>query len=245
MIIFGTYVIHRTLGSGQFHCPQCMGVSSYRLRRGRWFFHLLFIPLIPMKRTQPFVECDRCHAKFALGVLQPAELERQREALGDQFPAFGGGQMTAASLAAVPTLAPAPAPAPIPYAHIGGEALAYVRGLAAGVLARAETQTDAGLAAGVGLTRRIGVHDFSADHLRIDVAQLDTSYLPDLIRARVAAGWFQQPQARGLVMDALAVARANGDLTAAQWDWIVARALDAGLGPTATTEIRDGAPILS
>ncbi|PWD49565.1 hypothetical protein C8046_01385 [Serinibacter arcticus] len=78
MIIFGTYVIHRTLGEGHFMCPQCMGVTAYRVRRGRWFFHILFIPLIPMRKTPPHVECRTCRSKFALGVLGP-DAEQYRD----------------------------------------------------------------------------------------------------------------------------------------------------------------------
>lgn len=104
MIIFGSYVIHTTLGEGHFRCPQCLGTTGYRLRRGRWFLHILFIPIVPMKRAQPFVECTTCRSRFVLGVLGPSELERYRAALGDQFP--GGLSGSAAGPATGPTTGP-------------------------------------------------------------------------------------------------------------------------------------------
>ncbi|PWD49566.1 hypothetical protein C8046_01390 [Serinibacter arcticus] len=78
------------------------------------------------------------------------------------------------------------------------------------------------------------------EYVRHDVANLDTTYLSGLVRSGVASGVLAGAPARGLVAEATTLAHRNGGLTAAQWDWIVALGLDAGVGPTASGEIRDG-----
>lgn len=238
MLIFGTYVIHRTLGEGHVMCPQCMGVTAYRVRRGRWFFHILFIPLIPMRRTPAHVECLTCRSKFALGVLgadaaryrddaQPPPLEQVLQPTGAQ------------QVPQQPHRLPAPPLAPSPPTAQRNDALALARGLTTQVLRRAEPATDEGVAAAVDLIRSRGVDDVRPEYVRHDLGNLDVAYLPDLVRSGVAAGTITPSAARDLVAEATRLARRNGSLTAAQWDWIVAFGLDAGVGPTASAEIRD------
>lgn len=42
-------------------CPIC-GYFSLHLKRIDHYLSLFFIPLFPIKRGQPFLECRRCHA---------------------------------------------------------------------------------------------------------------------------------------------------------------------------------------
>lgn len=232
MIIFGTYVIHRTLGEGHFMCPQCMGVTAYRVRRGRWFFHILFIPLIPMKKTPPHVECLTCRSKFALGVLGP-DAQQYRD---DVTPPPLEQMMQAPAAGA-----PVPVPAPVAAQPVAaqGSPLALVRALVTEVLRRAEVVTDAGVEAAVALIRGRGVQDVRPEYVRHDLANLDVGYLRDLVRSGVASVSIAPAAARELVSEATGLAHRNGGLTPAQWDWIVTFGLDAGIGPTATSEIRD------
>lgn len=268
VIIFGSYVIHHTVGEGHFHCPQCLGQTAYRLRRGRWWLHILFIPLIPMKRAQPFVQCGTCRSRFALGVLGPTELERYRQALGDQFPAHLVGLSTAqlpnedepAVGPGVPGLPGMPGvpqaeqvatdPYPVAgtpaahavdrYAALGGEWLAVARGVGAEVLRRSSRVTDQGAWRVTRHAWRVGVRDYTEDHVRFDVERLDTSYLPVLVRELVADARLGPAGGRGLVADAVEIAQDNGGLEDAQWEWIVRLGLEAGVGPTAAGEVRDG-----
>ncbi|MBW8487627.1 zinc ribbon domain-containing protein [Actinomadura parmotrematis] len=70
LIIFGLRVLLGTIGTGVFHCPQCGGDREYRLRRGRNWFTLFFIPVIPLNRTGgEIVECGTCHGRWTPGVL--------------------------------------------------------------------------------------------------------------------------------------------------------------------------------
>ncbi|MGQ9645415.1 MAG: zinc ribbon domain-containing protein [Thermodesulfobacteriota bacterium] len=44
-------------------CPNCGFPSAY-VKRLDHYISLFFIPLIPIKRGERFLECDRCHAIF-------------------------------------------------------------------------------------------------------------------------------------------------------------------------------------
>lgn len=101
MIIFGTYVLHRTLARGTFECPHCQGVADCQIRRGRRWFHIMFIPLIPLGAQPEHVRCLRCKALWNLAVLG---------ADGDQFRRVPPVQPTTAMPPAPVPTAPIPAP---------------------------------------------------------------------------------------------------------------------------------------
>jgi RNA polymerase subunit RPABC4/transcription elongation factor Spt4 len=42
-------------------CPRCGQNQAYRSRVDHWL-HLFFIPVLPVKRGEPFVFCERCRA---------------------------------------------------------------------------------------------------------------------------------------------------------------------------------------
>jgi tellurite resistance protein len=69
MIIFGTKSTRKTLDSGTFGCPQCQREQAFQKRRAKQWFHLYFIPIIPLKEYPPYVECKGCNATFVEGVL--------------------------------------------------------------------------------------------------------------------------------------------------------------------------------
>ncbi len=69
LIIFGLRVFFRTIVQGVFHCPRCGGDRQYRLRTGRRFFTLFFVPIIPLARVGEHVQCMACQARFHTDVL--------------------------------------------------------------------------------------------------------------------------------------------------------------------------------
>ena len=69
MIIFGTKATRKLLDKGSFDCPQCNQTTGFEKRRARTWFHLYFIPLIPMKTYPAYVECQACKGTFVEGVL--------------------------------------------------------------------------------------------------------------------------------------------------------------------------------
>lgn len=69
MIIFGTKSTKKKLEQGKFNCPQCNRDEQFTKLRSKQWFHLYFIPLIPLKEYPPYVECSSCNATFVEGVL--------------------------------------------------------------------------------------------------------------------------------------------------------------------------------
>jgi len=76
MIIFGTRGLTTTRDRGSFHCPECGTNQPYALKARRPFFHIYWIPLIPIGSAEPFIECRSCRSLFRESVLQAtAEVE--------------------------------------------------------------------------------------------------------------------------------------------------------------------------
>jgi hypothetical protein len=69
MIIFGMSPRTKTTGSGTFFCPHCRTTRSYERKEGRNYFSLYFIPLIPIGKSQTYIECGTCHLTFTADVL--------------------------------------------------------------------------------------------------------------------------------------------------------------------------------
>jgi zinc-ribbon family len=70
LLIFGLSVFFRTVGQGDFHCPNCGGDRRYRQRVARRWFTLFFLPVIPLNRVGEVVECATCRTRFNLDVLR-------------------------------------------------------------------------------------------------------------------------------------------------------------------------------
>jgi zinc-ribbon family len=81
LIIFGLRVYYRTTGRGTFHCQRCGGDRGYRLRSGRNWIHLFFIPLIPLGHAGEFVQCDRCGTRYSADVLNQPTMAQMQAAL--------------------------------------------------------------------------------------------------------------------------------------------------------------------
>jgi hypothetical protein len=70
LIIWGWRSLLKVLGVGEFHCPRCQADVSYRHVRPRRWFTLFFIPVIPLRWGDPFVECGRCGSAYHEQVLR-------------------------------------------------------------------------------------------------------------------------------------------------------------------------------
>jgi zinc-ribbon family len=69
MLIFGLRICFRTTGHGAFHCQRCGGDRQYRHRAGRRWFHIFFIPLIPLNAASEHLQCTACRGRYRTGVL--------------------------------------------------------------------------------------------------------------------------------------------------------------------------------
>src|SRR5579859_6899483 len=81
LLIFGFRVFYRTVGEGTFHCQQCGGDRPYRHRVGRRWFHLFFIPVIPLGPAGEYVQCGQCGTKYVTGVLALPTTAQMQQAL--------------------------------------------------------------------------------------------------------------------------------------------------------------------
>ncbi len=82
MIIFGTRGITTSPVKGDFHCPNCADQQPFRQRKVRKFFHLYFIPIIPLGTVGEYVECRTCKDTYHTRVLEydPKAISDQLEA---------------------------------------------------------------------------------------------------------------------------------------------------------------------
>jgi hypothetical protein len=66
IIFFGTRQVVRDddRPSGMQQCPSCGQFAVFKPRTARTFFHVFWIPLIPLGAAQPIVECQNCHTRF-------------------------------------------------------------------------------------------------------------------------------------------------------------------------------------
>jgi hypothetical protein len=67
--MWGWRSLLKVLGVGEFHCPRCRADRNYQLVRPRRWFTLFFIPVIPLKWGEPFVQCGSCKSGFGEGIL--------------------------------------------------------------------------------------------------------------------------------------------------------------------------------
>ena len=81
LLIFGFRVFFRTIGEGTFYCQRCGGDRPYRHRVGRRWFHLFFIPVIPLGPAGEYVQCGQCGTKYVTGVLALPTTAQMQQAL--------------------------------------------------------------------------------------------------------------------------------------------------------------------
>jgi zinc-ribbon family len=78
LLIWGLRVFFRTISEGVFHCRNCGGDRQYRLRSGRRWFTVFFIPVIPLNKAGEHVQCQTCKTRYVVDVLKlPTAAEMQ------------------------------------------------------------------------------------------------------------------------------------------------------------------------
>ena len=69
MIIWGSKGRTKVIGKGQFMCPRCQVLRSYKHKKIGKYFTLYFIPLFQTKNIAEYIECDFCLTPFETTVL--------------------------------------------------------------------------------------------------------------------------------------------------------------------------------
>ncbi|MEU0839323.1 TerB family tellurite resistance protein [Streptomyces sp. NPDC005962] len=69
LCVLGVRTLWRTIGDGEFFCPDCGGDRNYRRRTGRRRIVVLGLPLLPRGPVAPVVECAACATRFGTEAL--------------------------------------------------------------------------------------------------------------------------------------------------------------------------------
>jgi thioredoxin len=70
MIIFGTTVTKKLIESGTFFCPHCEERRNFQLLKPKKWGHLYWIPIIPIRELEEYVECGQCANAYDKAVLR-------------------------------------------------------------------------------------------------------------------------------------------------------------------------------
>jgi hypothetical protein len=103
LIIWGLRVFYRTIGQGVFHCQRCGGDRQYRLRSGRRFFTLFFIPVIPLNKAGEHVQCLACKTRYHTSALALPTSQQMQAALPAGMRAAASAMLRAGDPGSVPS----------------------------------------------------------------------------------------------------------------------------------------------
>jgi uncharacterized tellurite resistance protein B-like protein len=75
--MIGVRPITRTVGRGQFFCPECAARRPYLRQRVQRRFTLFFVSVIPLDELGEYVECGHCHGTFRTTILDAAAAQER------------------------------------------------------------------------------------------------------------------------------------------------------------------------
>lgn len=79
--VLGVRFRFRATGFGALHCQRCGGDRVYRKCAGRRWLHVLYLPVVPLRRIGEHVQCTTCGTRYRLEVLMMPTMEEMVGAL--------------------------------------------------------------------------------------------------------------------------------------------------------------------
>jgi zinc ribbon protein len=70
MIVWGRSISHKVVATGQFYCPGCRQQRTYALRQHQKWGTIYWIPIVPLEKSEPYVECTSCHRTYPEAALR-------------------------------------------------------------------------------------------------------------------------------------------------------------------------------
>jgi hypothetical protein len=176
-IIWGRYILRRTLSTGTFLCPHERSQQPYRLRSQNKWLHIMYIPIFPLGSVGDAVHCGGCKTYWKPLVLLPRTAPQP------------GGQLIPVSGGPSPYATPHATPA-IPPVVDGANLLAQViRGTNIAVVRTVSTDESSRQFAVHSIGQRYSTYDFAAldrDLAHFDLSQLSTQI--DAVRPMLDGG---------------------------------------------------------
>lgn len=74
ILFFGTRTRMRVLGTGSFPCPNCLASRAYQRQSARTWFHLFWIPIVPLGQAQEAVLCTVCGGQWHPALVDSSQL---------------------------------------------------------------------------------------------------------------------------------------------------------------------------
>ena len=79
MIVWGRSISNKVVATGQFYCPDCGMERTYALRQDQKWGTIYWMPLIPLEKSEPYVECASCHKTYPQTALRHDRASAQQE----------------------------------------------------------------------------------------------------------------------------------------------------------------------
>src|SRR4051812_14564301 len=79
MIVWGRSISNKVLDIGQFYCPGCRQRCGYALRQDQKWGTIYWVPVVPLEKSEPYIECAECHGTYPEAVLRHDRASAQQQ----------------------------------------------------------------------------------------------------------------------------------------------------------------------
>jgi hypothetical protein len=79
MIVWGRSISSKVVATGQFYCTRCRQQRTYALRQHQKWGTIYWIPMVPLEKSELYVECASCHATYPQAALRHDAASAQQQ----------------------------------------------------------------------------------------------------------------------------------------------------------------------